>query len=262
MNAMPQASTLDAKSVYDEYREALYDEPSPERAAEILRLRSKIAVDWNKFRDPFRITPPQYYTVQAEKERMLLANYELVDRYRLSRDFDPRWLELVRLAMVSLPSPEYAIGSAFGVLALQVPGAGWRLGVMAQMFDEHRHGQNDLRNAAEINKQFPGAFSKRVTQFNHMWLMQIFRSYFEDINATLSRDVLEAVVGLNFCLEVALSNMIFGGLPGVATQSHDTRTAQHFMTQLPHLESDTSPEFRGQPSAGFKADVERHTQCG
>lgn len=223
-------------SLYDEYKEALYDEPTPELREGILRGKSKIPVDWNKFEDPFQITPPQYFRVQAEKERMLVNNYELVNRYNLSSGFDARWLQLMRLAMVSLPAPEYAIGSAFGALALRVPGASWRLGVMAQMLDEHRHGQNDLRNAAELNKQFPGAFGKRVTQFSHMWLMQIFRNYFEDINSTIGRDVLEGVVGLNFCLEVALSNMIFGGLPSVSAQSNDTRTAQHFMS----IQSDES----------------------
>jgi len=223
-------------SLYDEYKEAFYDEPGPAHREAILQWGSKLPVDWAKFRDPFEIVPPHYYTIQAEKEQMLVNNYELINRYNLSQDFDARWLQLIRLAMVALPSPEYAIGSSFGALALRVPGASWRLGVMAQMVDEHRHGQNDLRNAAELNKQFPGAFNKRVTQFKHMWLMQIFRVYFEDINSTLSRDVLEAVVGLNFCLEVALSNLIFGGLPGVSVQSNDTRTAQHFMS----IQSDES----------------------
>ncbi len=222
--------------LYDEYKEAFYDEPSPGRKDAILKWKSKLPVDWSKFQDPFKIIPPQYYAIQAEKELMLGSNYELISRYNMGHDLDPRWLQLLRLAMIALPSPEYAIGSAFGAAALRVPGPSWRLGVMAQMFDEHRHGQNDLRNAAELNKDYPGAFSKRVTQFNHMWLMQIFRSYFEDVNATISRDVLEAVVGLNFCLEVALSNLIFGGLPGVAVQSNDTRTAQHFMS----IQSDES----------------------
>lgn len=223
-------------SLYDEYKEAFYDEPAPAFRDATLQWNTKLPVDWSKFQDPFQIIPPQYYMIQAEKERMLVNNYELISRYNLSQDFDARWLQLIRLAMVALPGPEYAIGSAFGAAALRVPGARWRLGVMAQMFDEHRHGQNDLRNAAEINKEFPGVFSKRVTQFNHMWLMQIIRNYFEDVNATLSRDVLEAVVGLNYCLEVALSNIIFGGLPAVSVQSNDTRTAQHFMS----IQSDES----------------------
>jgi|GEM_PF-1864759 len=232
----PNSAVSEGVSLYDEYKEAFYDEPAPAHKHEILQWKTKLPVDWTKFQDPFQIIPPQYYMIQAEKEQMLVNNYELINRYNLSRDFDARWLQLIRLAMVALPSPEYAIGSAFGAAALRVPGASWRLGVMAQMFDEHRHGQNDLRNAAEINKDFPGAFNRRVTQFNHMWLMQIFRNYFEDINSTLDRDVLEAVVGLNFCLEVALSNMIFGGLPAVSVQSNDTRTAQHFMS----IQSDES----------------------
>lgn len=232
----PNAAASESVSLYDEYKEALYDEPVPAHQGGALQWGSKLPVDWTKFKDPFEIVPPNYYAIQAEKENMLVNNYELISRYNLSRDFDARWLQLIRLAMVALPSPEYAIGSAFGALALRVPGASWRLGVMAQMFDEHRHGQNDLRNAAELNKQFPGVFKTRNTQFKHMWLMQIFRSYFEDINSTLSRDVLEGVVGLNWCLEVALSNMIFGGLPGVSVQSNDTRTAQHFMS----IQSDES----------------------
>ena len=236
VTTITSSAASEEAGLYDEYKEAFYDEPAPAQRDAILQWSSALPVDWTKFKDPFEIVPPQYFAIQAEKERMLVNNYELIDRYKLSRDFDARWLQLVRLAMASLPAPEYAIGSTFGALALRVPGASWRLGVMAQMLDEHRHGQNDLRNAAELNKQFPGAFNKRVTQFSHMWLMQIFSNYFEDVNATLSRDVLEAVVGLNFCLEVALSNMIFGGLPAVSAQSNDTRTAQHFMS----IQSDES----------------------
>lgn len=183
--------------------------------------------DWDAWDDPFQMSYRKYLQVQAKKEITFHPTREAFARYDEVKRVDRRWFEGLKILYPYLLSGEYGANRSHARVSRYAPAPALRAASFYQAIDELRHSQNHLYESRLFNQTEEGFANWAYWRARH-FLLQPARAVFEDIVAC--DNIFEAIVALNFCTEVGLTNLIFIAVPMTGVLNGDTTLAQEFLT--------------------------------
>jgi phenol hydroxylase P3 protein len=183
--------------------------------------------DWDQWDDPFHMNYRHYVEVQAKKESTFHPTRESFARYQGVDRIDPRWAEGMKILYPYLVGAEYAANRSHGRVSRYCPAPALREASFYQSIDELRHAQNHLYQVRLLNQTMPGFDNWAYWRSNH-FLLRPAVAGFEDLVSC--DNIFEAIIGLNLCAEVGLTNLIFISLPAAAVLNGDECLAQEFLT--------------------------------
>jgi hypothetical protein len=184
----------------------------------------------SKTKDPFRTLLREYFSMEQEKDdRQYGALEDALARSGSVGKAQPRWMEIMKLALPVLNFGEYAAMKSVGQLIDTIENAELRQGYMAQMLDEVRHFQQEayltryFTKHAQDPEGFAQGFKLRGTNlFN--------RAGRAALEAFFVGDPIEGALNLQVVAETAYTNPIFVALTEVAAANGDQATPSVFLS--------------------------------
>lgn len=183
--------------------------------------------DWDRWDDPFQMNYRQYVELQAKKDQGFHPVRDFFDRYGGTNRIDPRWIEGTKILYPTLLMAEYGPNRTHARTSRYAPAPALRAAAFYQSFDELRHAQNHVYQIRMLNKHSEGFNNWSVWRRRH-FLLRPVRLLFEDILACTN--VFEAIMGLNFLIEVGYTNIVLVGIPSAGVINGDTSLASEMLT--------------------------------
>lgn len=174
---------------------------------------------WEAYDEPYKVTYPEYVTIQREKDSGAYSVKAALERAAFVDQADPGWVSTMIEHYGAIALAEYAASSAEARMARFAKAPGNRNMAVFGMMDENRHGQ--------IQLFFPHANVKRSRQWDwatkayhtNEWGAIAARSFFDD--AMMTRDAVAVSIMLTFAFETGFTNMQFLGLAADAAEAGD-----------------------------------------
>ena len=189
-----------------------------------------------KTKDPFRHLLREYFAMEQEKDnRQYGALEDALSRVDAAARAEPRWMEVMKIALASVNVGEFCAMKSMGQLIETVDNAELRQGYMAQMMDEIRHVNQQtylLRYFAKHAADPEGfARSMELRRSNPSYrAAQACQEMF------CVGDPIEGALALQVVGETAYTNPIFVALTAVAASNGDHVTPGVFLS----IQSDES----------------------
>lgn len=175
--------------------------------------------DWDKHRDPAKLTYKTYNEIQHEKERDLDSVLDSARRARAFERFDPAWVSILRQIVPAQRYAEWGVSMCQQYVGRQALASPISSCAMFQIMDELRHAQRWVELALDLDRAH-GGFDQARAQWMTAEPFQPLREYLERV-LTL-RDWAEVVVASNLVLEPMLQPILLGGLGELAQANGDT----------------------------------------
>jgi toluene monooxygenase system protein A len=174
---------------------------------------------WEEYDEPFKVTYPEYVSIQREKDSGAYSIKAALERDGFVDRADPGWVSTMQLHFGAIAVEEYAASTAEARMARFAKAPGNRNMATFGMMDENRHGQ--------IQLYFPYANIKRSRKWDwahkaihtNEWAAIAARSFFDDMMMT--RDSVAVSIMLTFAFETGFTNMQFLGLAADAAEAGD-----------------------------------------
>jgi len=174
---------------------------------------------WESYDEPYKVTYPEYVSVQREKDAGAYSVKAALERANYVDTADPGWISTLKAHYGAIALPEYAAATAEARMMRFSKAPGNRNMATFGMLDELRHGQ--------IQVYFPHEHTKRDRQWDwgwkamhtNEWAAIAARHYFDDM--MLSRDAIGVALMLTFAFETGFTNMQFLGLASDAAEAGD-----------------------------------------
>lgn len=183
-----------------------------------------------KTKDPFRHLIRDYVSMEQEKDdRQYGAMEDALARSNSAGKAQPRWMEILKIALPVVNFGEYAAMKCCGQLVDTVNNAELRQGYMAQMIDEVRHTNQELY----LNRYFakhaadPEGFNIGMKARGSNLFGVAGRAALE---AFFVGDPVEGALNLQVVAETAYTNPIFVTLTEVAAANGDNVTPSVFLS--------------------------------
>lgn len=194
-----------------------------------LRYPTKYKIP-RRTRDPFRTLLREYFKMEAEKDnRQYGAMEDALARSEAAAGAEPRWMEVMKIALPSVNVGEYSAMKAMGNLIDAVDNAELRQGYMAQMLDEVRHVNQQVyllryfaRHAAD-----PEGFARAMELRRANPSYRAARAFQE---CFFVGDPIEGALCLQVVAETAYTNPIFVALTEIAAANGDQVTPSVFLS--------------------------------
>jgi phenol hydroxylase P3 protein len=183
--------------------------------------------DWDTFEDPFRLHYADYVRVQSDKESIMAEQKKLAARFKEVDGIDLHWLQAMKLFYPAATNSEAEAHRGHAALARFSPSPALSMAAFYQVLDEIRHAQMDTA-AMRFMRTHTNSFENWALMYQHQWVLQTFRSLFEDM--LMVEDPFEMAINTNLTLELGYSNMLFVATPGAAVANGDRLYGQHAMS--------------------------------
>lgn len=175
--------------------------------------------DWSTYDEPYKVTYPEYVSVQREKDAGVYSVKAALERDKFVERAEPGWLSILQAHYGGIALGEYAASLGEARMARFAKAPGNRNMATFGALDETRHGQ--------IQLFFPHANIKRSHRWDwaqkalhtQEWAATASRSLFDDI--ILARDAVSISIMLTFAFETGFTNMQFLGLAADAAEAGD-----------------------------------------
>lgn len=174
--------------------------------------------DWDSFEDPFRLHYEDYVRVQAEKEHVIAEQMKLAARFRDADGIDVHWLQAMKLFYPAAANSEAEAHRGHAALARFSPSPSLAMASFYQVLDEVRHAQIDT-HAMRFLRNYTNGFENWPLMYQHQWVLQTFRSLFEDM--MMVEDPFEMAINTNLTLELGYTNQLFVATPTAAIANGD-----------------------------------------
>jgi hypothetical protein len=183
-----------------------------------------------KTKDPFRHLIRDYVSMEQEKDdRQYGAMEDALARSNSAGKAQPRWMEILKIAIPTVNFGEYAAMKSCGQLVDTVDNAELRQGYMAQMIDEVRHTNQEIylnryfaKHAADPEGFHIGLKARGINMFGIAGRAAL--------EAFFVGDPIEGALNLQVVAETAYTNPIFVTLTEVAAANGDNVTPSVFLS--------------------------------
>lgn len=183
-----------------------------------------------KTKDPFRHLIRDYVSMEQEKDdRQYGAMEDALARSNSAGKAQPRWMEILKVALPIVNFGEYAAMKCCGQLVDTVNNAELRQGYMAQMIDEVRHTNQEVylnrylaKHAADPEGFHIGMKARASNLFGTAGRAAL--------EAFFVGDPVEGALNLQVVAETAYTNPIFVTLTEVAAANGDNVTPSVFLS--------------------------------
>lgn len=183
-----------------------------------------------KTKDPFRHLIRDYVSMEQEKDdRQYGAMEDALARSNSAGKAEPRWMEILKVAIPVVNFGEYAAMKSCGQLVDTVDNAELRQGYMAQMIDEIRHTNQEIylnryyaKHAADPEGFHIGLKARGINLFGVAGRAAL--------EAFFVGDPIEGALNLQVVAETAYTNPIFVTLTEVAAANGDNVTPSVFLS--------------------------------
>ena len=183
-----------------------------------------------KTKDPFRHLLREYFAMEQEKDnRQYGALEDALARSCVASKAEPRWMEVMKIALPTVNVGEYGAMKAMGQLIDSIENAELRQGYMAQMLDEtrHVHQQTYLLRYFARHANDPEAFA-RAMELRHT--NPSYRAGRAAQETFYVGDPIEGALCLQVVGETAYTNPIFVAMTEVASANGDQVTPSVFLS--------------------------------
>jgi toluene monooxygenase system protein A len=175
--------------------------------------------DWEKYDEPYKITYPEYVSIQREKDSGVYSIKAALERDAFVDRADPGWVSTMQLHFGAIALAEYAASTGEARMARFAKAPGNRNMATFGMMDENRHGQIQLYFPyANVKRSRKWDWSHKALHTNE-WAAIAARSFFDDMMMT--RDSVAVSIMLTFAFETGFTNMQFLGLAADAAEAGD-----------------------------------------
>lgn len=174
---------------------------------------------WEKYDEPYKITYPEYVSIQREKDSGAYSIKAALERDGFVDRADPGWVSTMQLHFGAIALEEYAASTAEARMARFAKAPGNRNMATFGMMDENRHGQIQLYFPyANVKRSRKWDWSHKAIHTNE-WAAIASRHFFDDMMMT--RDSVAVSIMLTFAFETGFTNMQFLGLAADAAEAGD-----------------------------------------